>query len=243
MIDRSLNYGRHLIGSFLDSSTPYRLVVDLGAGHGDDLRIARQKQPDADFCGVELHSEFATDLQKGGFRVLTVDIERDPLPFEDGSVDVVIANQILEHTKEIFWILHQVSRIVRVGGSLIIGVPNLAAFHNRILLSLGRQPSPIKTASAHVRGFTKGDLTRFLEACFSGGFVLKDFGGSNFYPFPPVLAKPLATLFPTLAWGIFLRFEKLRPYTREFLDFPAKEALETNFYLGPASAAHKRAGS
>ena len=86
-----------------------------------------------------------------------------------------------------------------MGGKLIIGVPNLASLHNRILLCLGRQPSPIKTHSAHVRGYTKYDLLDFLQSCFPEGYALKDFKGSNFYPFPPVVAKPLAQILPNMA--------------------------------------------
>jgi len=163
---------------------------------------------------------------------MDIDIESQRLPLEDGSVDVIIANQILEHTKNVFWILHQVSRVLKPGGSLILGVPNLAALHNRVLLCAGVQPSPIKTASAHVRGFTKGDVIRFMELCFPGGYSLEQFSGSNFYPFPPSIARVLAGWFPTLAWGIFFRFEKVRTYTDEFVQFPVNARLETNFYLG-----------
>jgi hypothetical protein len=52
------------------------------------------------------------------------------------------------------------------------------------------------------------------------------------YPFPPVLARPLAAIFPGMAWGIFLRLEKQRPYYREFLEFPVRARLETPFFLG-----------
>ena len=38
-------------------------------------------------------------------------IERDDLPLADGQADLIIANQVLEHTKEIFWIFHEVSRL------------------------------------------------------------------------------------------------------------------------------------
>lgn len=40
-------------------------------------------------------------------------IERDSLPLADGQADLIIANQILEHTKEIFWIFHEVSRSLK----------------------------------------------------------------------------------------------------------------------------------
>jgi hypothetical protein len=67
---------------------------------------------------------------------------------------------------------------------------------------------------------------------FPGGYKLVSFGGSNFYPFPPVIARPLAMMFPNMAWGIFLMFEKQREYNGEFLRSPVENKLETNFYVG-----------
>ncbi len=37
MIDRTLNYGRHIIRDFLRQSIPANSVLDLGAGSGTDL--------------------------------------------------------------------------------------------------------------------------------------------------------------------------------------------------------------
>jgi len=97
---------------------------------------------------------------------------------------------------------------------------------------MGRQPSPIKTNSAHVRGFTKGDILRFLESCFPGGYKLVAFGGSNFYPFPPIIARPLARVLPNFAWGIFFLLEKVIDYHDSFMQYPIVNRLETNFYTG-----------
>jgi SAM-dependent methyltransferase len=232
MIDRSLNYGRRQIERFLRSSGEYATVLDIGAGQGDDLLLSRSVNPGASVHAVEVCPEYAGRLAEKKILVHALNIEKDRLPFSDGSVDVVIANQVLEHVKELFWIFHEITRVLPVGGKLILGVPNLAALHNRVLLAFGRQPSPLKNNSAHIRGYTKQDIVRFLEGCFPGGYGLISFGGSNFYPFPPVLARPLAKLFPNMAWGIFFLFEKQREYNREFLEFPAKERLETNFYVG-----------
>jgi SAM-dependent methyltransferase len=205
----------------------------MGAGWGDDLISARRAFPAAALHAVETAPDCVRALSERGVTVHELDIERDSVPFEDETLDVIIANQILEHTKELFWVFHEVSRTLRVGGHLIVGVPNLASLHNRLLLALGHQPSPIKSRSAHIRGFTKGDVTDFLGACFPGGYVLRRFGGSNFYPFPPLLAGPLALLLPSLAWSIFFLFEKKAPYRRQFLEYPPAERLETPFFLGP----------
>ncbi|MCX7227972.1 MAG: methyltransferase domain-containing protein [Burkholderiales bacterium] len=227
-----MNYGRQLVARFVGDAAPARVVIDVGAGAGADLDAARACLPGAAFHAIESHAPSVDALRARGYAVHPLDIERDRLPFESGSVDIVIANQVLEHTKELFWIAHEVSRVLRVGGSFVVGVPNLASLHNRVLLAFGRQPTQIRSASAHVRGFTRPDLLAFFDDCFPGGYRCAGFGGSNFYPFPPVLARPLARAFPTMAWGIFARMVKQSPYERQFLDYPAVHRLETRFHLG-----------
>lgn len=235
MIDRSLNYGRPIVRRFLEQARPYRRVLDIGAGHGADLMAARAVQPDCELLAVEAYPPYAEGLRQQGVAVSALDLERDPLPFGDGAIDVVIANQVLEHTKEVFWIFHELARVLGEDGHLILGVPNLAGLQNRVLLLLGRQPSVIKTASAHVRGFTKPDLLHFLEEIWPGGFGLRSHAGANFYPLPPLLARPFAAALPGLAWGLFLCFQKQRRYGGEFLRFPACARLETNFYTGEST--------
>jgi SAM-dependent methyltransferase len=235
MIDRSLNYGRPIVRRFLEAARPYRSVLDLGAGTGTDLAAARAVQPDCTLHAVEAFPLNVALLERQGVAVTSLDLEREPLPFADGSFEVVIANQILEHTKEVFWIWHEIARVLAPQGQLILGVPNLASAHNRLLLLLGRQPSVIKTASAHVRGFTRGDLLQFLDQACPGVFVMREHAGANFYPLPPALARPLARALPGLAWGLFLRLQKQRAYQGEFLGYPARARLETNFYTGPTA--------
>lgn len=235
MIDRNLSYGRTVIRRFLQEAAPFESVLDIGAGQGFDLQSARYVMPSAALTALEVHPPYIRILESKGIRTVRFDLESDAFPFADDSLDVVIANQILEHVKEIFWIFHQVSRTLRVGGRFIIGVPNLASLHNRLLLMAGRQPTVIASASAHVRGYTRRDMCTFIEKCFPGGYALRGFGGANFYPFPGAIAKPLAAALPSLAWGIFFSFEKLREYDGSFLRFPRESHLETSFYLGPSS--------
>lgn len=232
MIDRSLNYGRDVIAGFFREISPYRRVLDIGAGSGTDLETARLVCPSSDAFAVESFPANVEILKAKGVHVVGANLEREPLPFDSESFDVIMSNQTIEHVKEIFWIMHEVSRTLKVNGHLIIGVPNLASLHNRLLLLLGRQPTCLQNDSAHVRGYTRHDLLSTLGHVFPGGYRLENFGGSNFYPFPAAIAKPLAKLLPNHAWAIFLLFKKIRPYSRQFLDFPVQQELQTNFYLG-----------
>lgn len=232
MIDRSLNYGRPVIKRFLQSIPDYKVGADLGAGTGVDLKIAQEVNPLATLHAIEVHKPYVANLRGMGWNVHSINIEHDRFPFADESMDLLMANQVLEHVKEIFWIFHEVSRSLRVGGHFVVGVPNLASLHNRILLGLGFQPTAIQVNSAHVRGYTKHGLLRFLNDAAPGVYKLKAAGGSNFYPFPPFVAKPLARIFPNMAWGCFLLLQKTKQYDRQFLDYAAPGKLETNFYIG-----------
>jgi SAM-dependent methyltransferase len=228
----ALNYGREQVADFCRQAPAYRSVLDIGAGPGEDLFAAGRIQPGAALHAVEVNSESADRLRERGVSVYPINIERQRIPTPDCSIDLVIMNQVLEHVKDIYWVFHEVTRVLPVGGSLILGVPNLASLHNRILLGFGLQPTCIKSNSAHVRGFTRGDILQFLQEVFPTGYQLKGFRGSNFYPFPPAPARLMARVFPTLAWGMFMRLEKRRSYRREFLDAPVIQELETNYFLG-----------
>ncbi len=232
MVDKTLNYGRDAIEGFFRRIAPFERVLDIGAGQGNDLMSARRCSPEAELYAVEAYPPNVAILQQQQMHVVHADIERDALPFDDAFFDVIMTNQTLEHVKEIFWILHNVSRKLKVGAHLIVGVPNLASLHNRLLLALGMQPTCLQNASAHVRGYTRHDFLRVLNTVFPGGYRLEGFKGANFYPFPPGPARVLAKLAPNQAWGIFMLFRKTREYDREFLDYPVVKELETNFFLG-----------
>lgn len=224
----SENYGRHLIGQYVSEIDECATVLDLGPGSGDDLLICRDRFPAALLIGVESHEPYVFHLESLDIKVITLNIERGTLPLEDGSVDVIILNQILEHIKEVFWVLHECSRVLKKGDTLIVGVPNLAAWHNRLILLLGVQPPAIASLSCHVRGFTGGDLAQLLQ---SGGLNVEQRLSAGFYPFPPVIARLLAKLLPNLGWSIHMLARKNTEYHDEFLRV-ARKFTETQFYLG-----------
>jgi SAM-dependent methyltransferase len=233
VVDRTLNYGRDIVARFV-ADVDARVALDLGPGLGADIAAVRAAHPGARAVGLESHAPYVEHLRPAGVEVVTCDIERDAFPFDAESVDLIVANQVLEHVKEVYWILHECARVLRVGGSLVIGVPNLASFHNRVLLAVGRQPTSLANWSAHVRGYTRRDLIATIDKPFPGGFRLVDAGGANFYPLPGALARPAARIWPGAAWAFFGRFEKSLPYDGSYLRWPVDQNLETSFYLGPS---------
>lgn len=241
-VDHAETYGPRIVERFVTGLDGISCVMDLGAGGGRDLGIVRRVHPSARVVAVEGGRDYASRLGGMADEVHVLDIERARLPVDDESVDLIIANQVLEHTKEIFWIFHEVTRALRVGGRFLIGVPNIASLHNRILLLFGVQPTQHKLCSAHVRPFSKDDTLKFVEACFPGGYSLRQFAGSQFYPFGKRASRILSACVPTAAFSIFFLFEKKRRYTREFAEYPARANLETNFWSGDVSVGSQYTG-
>lgn len=227
----SRNYGRHNLRRFLrKGNSSLANVLDIGAGKGEDLMIVKSEATDSQIFAGEWDPSNCKKLISMGAEVFQCDLERDLLPFEDEKFDLVIADQIFEHMKDIFWVSHEVSRTLKVGGFLYISVPNLASFHNRVLLMFGKQPTCNYSVGPHVRVFTVGDLNKFIKAGNPGGWELHSVGGSNWYPFPKPISTILARLFPKAAVGITVIFKKTQVYEGQFLSLP--KGLETNFYVG-----------
>jgi len=233
--DQRETYGPHVVEQLVRGLSGLEVVVDLGAGSGRDLDIVRRLHPRATLIAVEGGSEYADKLAGKADQIYVANIERDPLPIANGQADLIMANQVLEHTKEIFWIFHEVSRSLKVGGHFLFGVPNICSLHNRLLLLMGRQPTQHKVCSAHVRPFSKDDTLAFLNACFPGGYDLTAFRGAQFYPLPKGLSRILADSLPTFAFTIFFMIRKVREYRDEFATYPARAHLETNFWAGDVS--------
>ncbi|MBL8018046.1 MAG: methyltransferase domain-containing protein [Leptospirales bacterium] len=250
-----LNYGRDILKDWgaahavsLSKLKPSAAVAvyDIGCGHGTDIVNIRNAATAAvpsikwKLEGIENFIDYQKECKSLGIKTYAVDLERDVFPGNNSSVDVLVANQVLEHTKEIFWIFAEAARLVKPGGRFLVGVPNLASLHNRLLLLFGEQPTAQQSLSAHVRGFTKPDFKKFAEA--GGFFKLTAFRGSNFYPFPPLFAKPMARIFPTLAWGAFFNLERTEK-KGDFLECLRGDEnfLETPFYGSPQNPAKRRA--
>jgi len=183
------------------------------------------------FFGIEGYGPYREACAAKGITTYPLNVERDRLPFADGSVDVVVMNQVLEHTKEIFFIFSEVSRILKPGGLFLVGFPNLAAWHDRLLLLIGRQPSGMKVLGPHLRGFTREGFTKFAEC--DDWFRAEDFRGSAFYPFPAWLSKILARALPTFATAIFFKLRRT-PQDGTFMNVLRTRRFDTNYYQGDA---------
>ena len=96
------------------------------------------------------------------------------LPFADGSADVVLAGEIIEHVVDTESLLREIRRTLRPGGATVLSTPNVAWWKHRLQLLAGRYPDALDYRSrygddfGHVRAFTPAVLRELLDET---GFV------------------------------------------------------------------------
>jgi SAM-dependent methyltransferase len=184
-------------------SYPKTKLLDIGCWDGlATLEYGKEAGlTKSNLYGIEVMPEQAK-LANKVIQCKISDLEKNKFPFPSNFFDVVIANQVFEHLKNIYLPLSEIKRVIKPGGILIFSVPNLSSFHNRLLLVAGRQPTSIRSMGPHVRGFSQTEVRELLE--FNGHFQVVRKVGVGFYPsFDPLtdsLAKALPNLSHTIIW-------------------------------------------
>jgi ubiquinone/menaquinone biosynthesis C-methylase UbiE len=215
-------------------SEPHR-VLDIGLGWGDDLRQIRQSCADLNvaYYGIENQEHLARQARDEGIETFPLDIEREPIPLPDEFFSVVLSNQVIEHTKELFWIFSEVSRVLKKGGIAIIGCPNLGSWHNRVALLFGQQPPCMPLLGPHVRGITLPSFRQLIE--HSGYFELVTYKGTCFYPFPPSIDRVVSRVAPTLCANLTMLIRRTAKPGRylDVLDSGVPGLDNTPYFRGP----------
>jgi SAM-dependent methyltransferase len=91
------------------------------------LDVGGRGKPYAECFSGRILRHFVVDIEPGA----SVDIVADArcLPVGDGTVDVVLCTQVLEHIPEPVPVLAEIFRVLRPGGSLILSAPGIFPQH------------------------------------------------------------------------------------------------------------------
>lgn len=110
-----------------------------------------------------------------------VNIESDILPYDDGTFDVLLFCEVLEHmTMDPLHAMLEIKRVMKPGGKLVLTTPNAARLENAAAFIEGRNIydpySGYGPHGRHNREYTRHELALLLVHC---GFEVEQFFTAN----------------------------------------------------------------
>jgi 2-polyprenyl-3-methyl-5-hydroxy-6-metoxy-1,4-benzoquinol methylase len=147
-------------------------VLDVGCSSGD--LAGQMVRRGASVVGIDADERAAAEAESVCDQVLVGDVETIDLPFPDGSFDVILCGDLLEHLRDPAGFLTRVRRLIAPGGRLVLTTPNVANWAMRLGLLAGRwrytDRGILDRTHAHL--FTKKTLEETLA---SSGYQIVEF--------------------------------------------------------------------
>jgi SAM-dependent methyltransferase len=168
-------------------ANPYMLTYALArAGHsvvasGHPRPVPQPGLEWVRFVQSDAEVEFSIPLYR-------FNVEADPFPFEDGSFDVVLCGELIEHLANgPDRMLHECNRVLARGGRLLLSTPNAVSLARLISIVRGVNPDwPFSDQGIYARHNRLYSLTELHDLLIGNGFS-------------PYVAKGL-TLVPRRSW-------------------------------------------
>lgn len=125
----STNYFRRLLDVLEAAVTrPDASILEIGAGSAGAMHSFLAAHSRARAIAMELSPASVYAAAEGASPALrAIAGNALQLPFRDGSVDAVIAFEVIEHLPDVAGALDEMLRVVRRRGHIIIGLPNHAS--------------------------------------------------------------------------------------------------------------------
>lgn len=164
---------------------PGQKVLEVDCGPG--VLAAKMRDLGAEVMATDLSAVAVARTRAKGIPCIQVDIDSEPLPFEDGQFDVVVSNSAIEHRFFHEKAFDECIRVLKPGGRFVVCLPNIAHLICRWWILTGRfkYVPNAPTDAMHLRFFT---VREAIELCRARGVQVISVEGSaslwahEFYP-------------------------------------------------------------
>lgn len=190
------------------------------------LKVAKRVRAKK-LVGIDLDDTSLSFARKKGIDTIKSDLNFG-FPLKDASVDIVSADQVIEHLTNVDNFTKEIHRVLKPEGYAVICTENLSSWHNIFALLLGKQAfsqcisskfhvgnpfsphykKPItSTSSQHIHIFTIQGLIDIFEIY---GFKVEKVRGIGYFLFPPSIGKFFERIDPIHAYFLAIKIRKPR---------------------------------
>jgi SAM-dependent methyltransferase len=157
-----------------------RRVLDLGCGLGEYVRAFARHGARA--LGSDIAADRLVEARDRVAKTETTGVEGffaaagESLPFQDGTLDVIVLNEVIEHVADDRATLAEIARVLRPGGTCVLYAPNrLYPFETHGIYLRGKYifgniplvnwlPTRLRDRLVpHARAYRHGDWRRLIE--------------------------------------------------------------------------------
>jgi predicted TPR repeat methyltransferase len=96
-------------------------ILDLGIGTGLLSRKCKTMRPDARITGVDISAKMLDlcDRHNVAHELYRLDVSKDKMPFEENRFDITAASGLMENIENIKFVMAEMSRVTRPGGTVV----------------------------------------------------------------------------------------------------------------------------
>ncbi len=171
-------------------------VLDVGCGNGTVLGCFAGVH---ELYGLEINPELAARANKIGVKAVVHDLEGGAMPFPDKTFDVVYCGETIEHQVDTDWLVAEINRVLKPGGTLILTFPNIRTVLGIVMMVFFDMPPMYASRyrAPHYRDFTLRTIKMVLR---NHDFKpIQSIGGAFYLPVIGEHGSRLATFFPSWA--------------------------------------------
>jgi 2-polyprenyl-3-methyl-5-hydroxy-6-metoxy-1,4-benzoquinol methylase len=111
-------------------------VLDIGCGRGGVTRELKTRYPDARSTGIDYFLDPGFDYAAVFDAFAQVDLERETLPFDVATFDLVLLLDVLEHLRNPEALLDVIVASAKPGTWLLVSLPNFHYYSNLAAIAL-----------------------------------------------------------------------------------------------------------
>lgn len=158
-----------------------RVILDVGCGAGGTAQDLSSGGIVVD--GITWSEEEAEIARRHCRQVVVADVSGGLPQMQNGQYDCVICSHLLEHIAYPHKLLADIKNVLVENGSLIVAIPNLFFWEDRLKLMLGRWDYMESGTFdyTHLRWYTHDTMPALIKTL---GFKLDAFVGDGWFPFP-----------------------------------------------------------
>ena len=131
-------------------------MIDLGCGCGGVTRYVADYLDIPEAYGIDMDDGRLPRAKLRGIKVIETDLSQGTVPLPDKHFGLVTSFGVLEHLVYFDNLLSEAGRVLEDDGHLVISMPNLGSYINRMAILLGYQPRDVEISAKFCPGLLPG---------------------------------------------------------------------------------------